>query len=62
MLSLRKAQERLVEVRKEQERDAKINAAEAKPKKLKKSSSLTNNNTTPKKQSSSGKLTIPGWE
>lgn len=36
MLSLKKAQERLVEVRKQQERDAKINAAEAKPKKLKK--------------------------
>ncbi|MEC8940268.1 MAG: tetratricopeptide repeat protein, partial [SAR324 cluster bacterium] len=62
MLSLKKAQERLVEVRKQQEREAKINAAEAKPKKLKKSSSLTNNNTTLKKQSSSGKLTIPGWE
>ena len=62
MLSLRKAQERLVEVRKEQEREAKINAAEAKPKKLKKSSSLTNNNSTLKTKSSSGKLTIPGWE
>lgn len=62
MLSLRKAQERLVEVRKEQEREAKINAAEAKPKKLKKSSSLTNNDSTLKTKSASGKLTIPGWE
>ena len=32
MLSLRKAQERLAEVRKEQERNSRINASEAKPK------------------------------
>jgi tetratricopeptide (TPR) repeat protein len=62
MLSLRKAQQRLVEVRKEQERDAKINATEAKPKILKKSSTLTKKNPTLKTKSDSGKLTIPGWE
>ena len=62
MLSLRKAQQRLVEVRKEQERDAKINATEAKPKILKKSSTLTKKNPTLKTKSDTGKLTIPGWE
>jgi tetratricopeptide (TPR) repeat protein len=62
MLSLRKAQQRLVEVRKEQARDAKINASEAKPKILKKSSSLENNKSNLKTKSSLGKLTIPGWE
>ena len=62
MLSLRKAQQRLVEVRKEQAREAKINASEAKPKILKKSSSLKNNKSNLKTKSSLGKLTIPGWE
>ena len=62
MLSLRKAQQRLVEVRKEKERDVKINATEAKPKILKKSSTSTKKNPTLKKDSDSGKLTIPGWE
>ena len=62
MLSLRKAQQRLVEVRKEQERDAKINATEAKPKILKKRSTLKKKDPTLKTKSDTGKLTIPGWE
>ena len=62
MLSLRKAQQRLVEARKEQELDAKINATEAKPKILKKSSTLKKKNPTLKTKSNTGKLTIPGWE
>ena len=62
MLSLRKAQQRLVEARKEQELDAKINATEAKPKILKKSSTLKKKDPTLKKKSDTGKLTIPGWE
>ena len=62
MLSLRKAQQRLVEVRKEQEREAKINATEAKPKILKKSSTLKKKNPTLKTKSDTGKLTIHGWE
>jgi tetratricopeptide (TPR) repeat protein len=62
MLSLRKAQQRLVEARKEQELDAKIKATEAKPKILKKSSTLKKKNPTLKTKSNIGKLTIPGWE
>ena len=62
MLSLRKAQQRLVEVRKEQERDAKINATEAKPKILKKRSTLKKKDPSLKTKSDTGKLTIPGWE
>ena len=62
MLSLRKAQQRLVEARKEQELDAKIKATEAKPKILKKSSTLKKKNPTLKTKSDTGKLTIPGWE
>ena len=62
MLSLRKAQQRLVEARKEKELDAKINATEAKPKILKKSSTLKKKNPTSKNKSDTGKLTIPGWE
>ena len=62
MLSLRKAQQRLIEAQKKQELDAKINATEAKPKILKKSSTLKKKNPTLKKESDTGKLTIPGWE
>jgi len=62
MLSLRKARQRLVEARKEQELDAKIKATEVKPKILKKSSTLKKKNPTLKTKSNTGKLTIPGWE
>ena len=62
MLSLRKAQQRLVEVQKEKERDAKIKATETKPKILKNSSTRNKKDPTLKKISDTGKLTIPGWE
>ena len=62
MLSLRKAQEHLVEVKKKQEREAKISEANSKPKVLKRSSSSTNSKSKLKTNSAQGKLTIPGWE
>ena len=49
MLSLRKAQERLEEVRKEQEREARISDSNSNQKALKKNPSMTKKNTTQKK-------------
>ena len=62
MLSLRKAQERLEAVRKEQEREAKIAEADSKRKELKKSSPSTSKKTSLKKKSKPGKSEVPNWE
>ena len=58
MLSLRKSQEHLEKVKKEQEREAKISNSNSKPKVVKKSSSISKNNSDLKKS----KLKIPNWE
>jgi tetratricopeptide (TPR) repeat protein len=62
MLSLRKAQERLEAVRKEQERETKIAEADSKRKELKKSSPSTSKKTSLKKKSKPGKSEVPNWE
>ena len=62
MLSLRKAQERLAEVRKEQERNSRIKASEAKPKILKNSSSIKKKESKLKTKSRQGKSEIPKWD
>ncbi len=62
MLSLRKAQERLEAVRKEQETEAKIAEADSKRKELKKSSPSTSKKTSLKKKSKPGISEVPNWE
>ena len=62
MLSLRKAQERLAEVRKEQERNSRINASAAKPKILKNNSSIKKKESKLKTNSRQGKSEIPKWD
>jgi len=60
MLSLRKAQERMKAVRKEQEREAKIAEADSKRKELKRSSPSTTKKNSLKKNSVKSK--VPNWE
>ena len=62
MLSLRKAQERLEAVRKEQETKAKIANADSTRKELKKSSPSTSKKTSLKKNSKPGNSEVPNWE
>ena len=62
MLSLRKAQERLEEVRKEQERENRISESEAKKTVLKKNTALSAKKPLQEKKSKKGKSGIPSWE
>ena len=62
MLSLRKAQERLEEVRKEQEREKKISESEAKKTVLRNNTALSTKNPSQEKKSKIGKSGIPRWE
>ncbi len=62
MLSLRKAQERLEEVRKEQERENRISESEAKKTVLKKNTALSAKKPLQKKKSKKGNSGIPSWE
>ena len=62
MLSLRKAQERLEEVRKEQEREKKISESEAKKTVLKKNTAVSSKKSPQDKKSKKGKSGIPSWE
>ena len=62
MLSLRKAQERLEEVRKEQEREKRISESEAKKAVLKNNTAFSAKKTPQDKKSKKGKSGIPSWE
>ena len=62
MLSLRKAQERLEEVRKEQEREKRISESEAKKTVLKNNTAVSAKKPLQKKKSKKGKSGIPSWE
>ena len=62
MLSLRKAQERLEEVRKEQEREKRISESEAKKAVLKNNTAVSAKKTLQNKKSKKGKSGIPNWE
>jgi len=62
MLSLRKAQERLEDVRKGQEREASISDSNSKSKILKKNSSIPKKEYLRKNNNKKGKLKIPNWE
>ena len=62
MLSLRKAQERLEEVRKKQEREAKIAESDSKQKVLKRNSLSSSKKSGLKKKLKPGKSEIPNWE
>jgi len=62
MLSLRKAQERLEEVRKEQEREKRISESEAKKTVLKNNTAVSSKNPRKEKKSKKGKSGIPSWE
>ena len=62
MLSLRKAQERLEEVRKEQEREKRISESEAKKTVLKNNTAVSAKKPRQKKKSKKGKSGIPSWE
>ncbi len=62
MLSLRKAQERLEEVRKEQEREKKISESESKKTVLKNNTTGSSKKPPQKKKSKKGKSGIPNWE
>ena len=62
MLSLRKAQERLEEVRKEQEREKKISESEAKKTVLKNNTAVSSKKLPQEKKSKKGKSGIPSWE
>ena len=62
MLSLRKAQERLEEVRKEQEREKRISESEAKKTVLKNNTAVSAKNTPQNKKLKKGKYSIPSWE
>ena len=62
MLSLRKAQERLEEVRKKQEREAKIAESDSKQKVLKRNSLSSSQKSGLKKKLKLSKSEIPNWE
>ena len=62
MLSLRKAQERLEEVRKEQEKEKRISESEAKKSVLKNNTAVSAKMSTQDKKSKKGKSGIPSWE
>ena len=62
MLSLRKAQERLEEVRKEQEREKRISESEAKKTVLKNNTAVSAKKPRQEKKSKKGKSGIPSWE
>ena len=62
MLSLRKAQERLEEVRKEQEREKRISESEAKKTVLKNNTAVSAKNLSQGKKSKKVKSGIPSWE
>jgi len=62
MLSLRKAQERILEVRKEQEIKARIDKSDSKQKLSKKKSSIPSKKTNLKTKPKKNKLSIPNWE
>ena len=62
MLSLRKAQERLEEVRKEQEKEKRISESEAKKSVLKNNTAVSAKKSTQDKISKKGKSGIPSWE
>ena len=62
MLSLRKAQERLEDVRKEQEREKRISESEDKKTVLKNNTAVSAKKPRQKKKSKKGKSGIPGWE
>ncbi len=62
MLSLRKAQERLKKVKKEQEKKARISDSEYKSKVLTESSSIPKKKSSLKNTSKKGTLKIPNWE
>ena len=62
MLSLRKAQERLEEVRKEQEREKRNSESEAKMTVLKNTTAVSSKKPPQEKKSKKGKSGIPSWE
>ena len=62
MLSLRKAQERLEEVRKEQEREKRISESEAKKSVLKNNTAVSAKKSPLDKKSKKGESGIPNWE
>ena len=62
LLSLRKAQERLDEVRKEQEREKRISESEAKKTVLKKNTPVSAKKSPQEKKQKKGKSGIPSWE
>ena len=62
MLSLRKAQERLEEVRKEQEKEKRISESEAKKSVLKNNTAVSAKRSTQDKKSKKDKSGIPSWE
>ena len=62
MLSLRKAQERLEEVRKEQEKEKRIAESEAKKSVLKNNTTVSAKKPLQDKKSKKGKSGIPSWE
>ena len=62
MLSLRKAQERLEEVRKEQEREKRISESEAKKTVLKNNTVVSSKKYPQEKKSNKVKSGIPSWE
>ena len=62
MLSLRKPQERLEEVRKEQEREKRISESEAKKAVLKNNTAVSAKKSPQDKKSKKGKSGIPSWQ
>jgi len=62
MLSLRKAQERLEEVRKEQEMEKRISESESKKALLKNNTAVSAKKPTQEKKFKKGKSGIPSWE
>ena len=62
MLSLRKAQERLEEVRKEQEMEKRIPESEAKKTMLKNNTAISAKKPSQDKRSKKEKSGIPSWE
>ena len=62
ILSLRKAQERLEEVRKEQEREKRISESEVKKTVLKKNTPVSAKKSPQEKKPKKGKSGIPSWE
>ena len=62
MLSLRKAQERLEVVKKEQEREKRISESEAKKTILKNNTAVSANKPRKQRKSKKGKSGIPSWE